>query len=393
MDRDRLRSLFDMTGRVVVVTGGTRGIGRALAEGYVAAGAKVVVASRKAQACEETEKHLRSLGGDALGVPTHLGEIDALHALVEKTVGEKQASREADEKEALAAKDGNALVTIGLNYVYEGNAAKGLPMIEQGIKKGGLKRPEDAKLRYGEALLHAGRKDRAVQVLRGVKGTDGTADIARLWVLQARARFALPGRPPRLSSPRGPDPGAVETVVPMREVRTDILILGSGGAGLFAALHAREPQAQLLASVGTAMTLDLLDAGGRHHGGLILPAPQLMRASLRSGTARGIDRDFPYVIAGKTGTAERFSRTDETWTSISASPIERHQVLFEAFTPAEDARIAVIVALEAGRSGAHDAAPIVRKILDAWLPGDIARTGGAPAAPPPGAATPQETRG
>ncbi len=100
---------------------------------------------------------------------------------------------------------------------------------------------------------------------------------------------------------------------------------------------------------------------------------------LRSGTARGIDRDFPYVIAGKTGTAERFSRTDETWTSISTSPIERHQVLFEAFTPAEDARIAVIVALEAGRSGAHDAAPIVRKILDAWLPGDLARNGGSPA--------------
>lgn len=100
---------------------------------------------------------------------------------------------------------------------------------------------------------------------------------------------------------------------------------------------------------------------------------------LRSGTARGIDRDFPYVIAGKTGTAERFSRTDESWTSISTSPIERHQVLFEAFTPAEDARIAVIVALEAGRSGAHDAAPIVRKILDAWLPGDLARHGATPA--------------
>lgn len=53
-----------------------------------------------------------------------------------------------------------------------------------------------------------------------------------------------------------------------------------------AALHAREAQPQLLASVGTAMTLDLLDADGRHHGGLILPAPQLMRASLRTGTAR-----------------------------------------------------------------------------------------------------------
>jgi NAD(P)-dependent dehydrogenase (short-subunit alcohol dehydrogenase family) len=86
MDRDRLRSLFDMTDRVVVVTGGTRGIGRALAEGYVAAGAKVVVASRKPEACKETEQHLQALGGAALGVPTHLGELDALRALVETTV-------------------------------------------------------------------------------------------------------------------------------------------------------------------------------------------------------------------------------------------------------------------------------------------------------------------
>jgi NAD(P)-dependent dehydrogenase (short-subunit alcohol dehydrogenase family) len=87
MDRDRLRSLFDMSGRVVLVTGGTRGIGRALAEGYVAAGAKVVVASRKPEACDETAQHLRTLGGDAIGVATHLGDLDALHALVERTVG------------------------------------------------------------------------------------------------------------------------------------------------------------------------------------------------------------------------------------------------------------------------------------------------------------------
>lgn len=86
MDRERLRSLFDMTGRVVVVTGGTRGIGRALAEGYVAAGAKVVVASRKPEACQDTERHLRALGGAALGVATHLGELDALRVLVAKTL-------------------------------------------------------------------------------------------------------------------------------------------------------------------------------------------------------------------------------------------------------------------------------------------------------------------
>jgi penicillin-binding protein 2 len=85
------------------------------------------------------------------------------------------------------------------------------------------------------------------------------------------------------------------------------------------------------------------------------------------GTARGLGEGFPYVIAGKTGTAERYSRTDETWTSIATSSSERHQVLFECFTPADAARIAVVVALEAGHSGASDAAPIARKILDGWL--------------------------
>ena len=86
MDRAAWKQLFDMTGRVVIVTGGTRGIGRALAEGYVAAGAKVVVASRKADACKETEEHLRKQGGDALGVATHLGELGALAELVARTV-------------------------------------------------------------------------------------------------------------------------------------------------------------------------------------------------------------------------------------------------------------------------------------------------------------------
>jgi NAD(P)-dependent dehydrogenase (short-subunit alcohol dehydrogenase family) len=84
----KLKSLFDMTGRVVIVTGGTRGIGRALAEGYVCAGAKVVVASRKAEACKETEEHLRALGGEAIGVPAHLAELDDLAELVRRTADE-----------------------------------------------------------------------------------------------------------------------------------------------------------------------------------------------------------------------------------------------------------------------------------------------------------------
>ena len=86
VDQAALQSLFDLTDRVAIVTGGTRGIGRAVAEGFVSAGAKVVVASRKADACAETEAHLRAMGGDALGVATHVGDLDALHALVDATV-------------------------------------------------------------------------------------------------------------------------------------------------------------------------------------------------------------------------------------------------------------------------------------------------------------------
>jgi NAD(P)-dependent dehydrogenase (short-subunit alcohol dehydrogenase family) len=86
MDADGLRALFDMTGRVVVITGGTRGIGLALAEGYAAAGARVVVASRKPEACEAVEAELRSRGAEALGVATHLGDLDAIAALVDRAV-------------------------------------------------------------------------------------------------------------------------------------------------------------------------------------------------------------------------------------------------------------------------------------------------------------------
>jgi hypothetical protein len=76
---------------------------------------------------------------------------------------------------------------VGLNYIYEGKADKGIPLVQQGIRKGGLKRAEDAKLRLGEAQLHAGRKGPGVSTLKTVQGNDGAADLARLWALYARA--------------------------------------------------------------------------------------------------------------------------------------------------------------------------------------------------------------
>jgi hypothetical protein len=123
----------------------------------------------------------------ALGQGKDAERHQRLRDLVNRDLAASQKNRAKEEQEAIAAKDGNDLVKIGLNYVYEGKAEKGISLMEQGIKKGGLKRPDDAKLRLGEAQIYAGKRSAGVQTLRDVKGSDGTGDMARLWILNARA--------------------------------------------------------------------------------------------------------------------------------------------------------------------------------------------------------------
>jgi len=121
-----------------------------------------------------------------LGTGPQAERHQRLRDLVNKSVAESAKNRSKDEEEALAAKEGNDLVKLGMNYTFEGKADKGINLMEQGIKKGVLKRPEDAKLALGYAQVHAGQKARGVQTLKSVQGNDGTADLARLWALHAR---------------------------------------------------------------------------------------------------------------------------------------------------------------------------------------------------------------
>ena len=78
--------LFDLNGRVALVTGSTRGIGRSIAEELGRAGAKVVISSRKADACEQVKKELEKEGLEVLAKPCNVSRREELQALVDATV-------------------------------------------------------------------------------------------------------------------------------------------------------------------------------------------------------------------------------------------------------------------------------------------------------------------
>ncbi len=80
-----MSSLFDLTGKVAVITGSSKGIGRAIAERMAEHGAKVVVSSRKRDACEAVAQAITERGGEATVIPAHIGRREELQALFDQT--------------------------------------------------------------------------------------------------------------------------------------------------------------------------------------------------------------------------------------------------------------------------------------------------------------------
>ena len=120
----------------------------------------------------------------ALGTGAEAARHQRLKDLAVKQEAEVKAALAANATEAEAQKTGDDLVKVGMQYASFGEVDKGIALIEKGIAKGGLKRPEDAKLRLGLAQQMSPKaKAAAAQTLRSIKGTDGVADIARLYAV------------------------------------------------------------------------------------------------------------------------------------------------------------------------------------------------------------------
>ena len=128
--------------------------------------------------------------GYAAGVLGTGADADRQKRLASMAAGEASQSSAALAKQASDAAGsphGDALEKLGETYASFGQYSQAIAAYQQALQKGGLQYPDDAKLHLGIAQLATGQKPQARQTLTAVAGTDGTADLAQLWLLQAGA--------------------------------------------------------------------------------------------------------------------------------------------------------------------------------------------------------------
>ena len=122
------------------------------------------------------------LGKSAAGADREKRLLD----FARKRVGEIKAELPTLEQEARAAESGDGLVAVGRAHADYGDFPKAIALMDEGFRKGKLSNIEHSRLRLGVVLLEAGQRDRGEKLLKAVKGTDGAAVLARLWLLVGR---------------------------------------------------------------------------------------------------------------------------------------------------------------------------------------------------------------
>lgn len=122
------------------------------------------------------------------GAPAEADRHRRLKDLVTRRAEEEKQGIAAREAQAASARGGDELVSLGFSQVFLGDEKKGVALMEKGMARGGLKRPDDARLHLGVAYLAAGNTARAQATFKTVTGRDGTADLARLWMLVPRQK-------------------------------------------------------------------------------------------------------------------------------------------------------------------------------------------------------------
>jgi hypothetical protein len=124
------------------------------------------------------------------------GKDAAAHTALRERASQAAEKDAADlpraEASAKSAREGDALANVGYAYATAGQVSKGISLMEMGLAKSSLKRPDEARLHLGEVLWRAGRKEDAVTAFAAVQGADGSAALARVWSAFARSPAGKP---------------------------------------------------------------------------------------------------------------------------------------------------------------------------------------------------------
>jgi len=118
----------------------------------------------------------------ALGTGADAGRHQRLKDLAVKTLAEQQTKAGAQEANFRKEKDADGLANLGFAMVSDGKP-DGLKLIDEAIKLGTARKPEEMKLHYGIAQYNAGKKANALSTLKSVKGTAGEPELARYWTM------------------------------------------------------------------------------------------------------------------------------------------------------------------------------------------------------------------